>query len=228
MRICTFALLGIWNCWSQQPGGAISKPVPTANRTVAVCVSQGPGVFGLQNAEALASVMFAKIGVRLDWPNHYDTCRHQPGVIIVTLSHDTPGNLLPDAWAYAFPFEGIHAVVFFDRLTRRWGPLVTARPIMAHVLVHEIAHVLEGVQQHSEAGIMKAQWNSTDYRRMNHAPLAFTEMDAQLIRLGLDERQSRLPDGHATSPANWNRRPALILGRDTVGPGTKAGAAGRK
>ena len=34
---------------------AIDKPIPRAHRAVTVCVSQGPGVFGLENAEAFAT-----------------------------------------------------------------------------------------------------------------------------------------------------------------------------
>jgi len=34
--------------------------------------------------------------------------------------------------------------------------------LLAHVLVHEIADILEGVDQDSEEGVMKAHWTADD------------------------------------------------------------------
>ena len=58
--------------------------------------------------------------------------------------------------------------------------------ILGHVLVHEITHVLQGVDRHSEKGMMKARWTPEDYCEMEWKPLEFTPEDIILIRLGLD------------------------------------------
>jgi hypothetical protein len=63
---------------------------------------------------------------------------------------------------------------------------------LAHVMAHEIAHVLQGVIRHSDSGILKAHWSGTDCARVASFPLMFTREDAILIHRGLEERHSRL------------------------------------
>jgi len=38
--------------------------------------------------------------------------------------------------------------------------------VLAHVLVHEVTHILQGIPRHSESGVMKAQWDSNDFAQM--------------------------------------------------------------
>jgi hypothetical protein len=59
------------------------------------------------------------------------------------------------------------------------------RSAMAHVLVHEITHLLEGVDRHSATGIMKARWSEGDYFEMRRKPLPFAQEDVNLIHAGL-------------------------------------------
>jgi hypothetical protein len=56
---------------------------------------------------------------------------------------------------------------------------------VAHVLVHEITHVIEGVTRHSASGIMKARWDTRDYFDMRRRPHAFAQEDVSLIYDGL-------------------------------------------
>ena len=56
---------------------------------------------------------------------------------------------------------------------------------VAHVLVHEITHVIEGVTRHSASGIMKARWDTRDYFDMRRKPLSFAQEDVNLIYDGL-------------------------------------------
>ena len=63
--------------------------------------------------------------------------------------------------------------------------------LLAHVMAHEIAHVLQGIIRHSGSGILKAQWSATDCARMTFFPLMFTSYDAILIHLGIEERRLR-------------------------------------
>jgi hypothetical protein len=44
-------------------------------------------------------------------------------------------------------------VVFYDRLQERGQPN-RLPAILAHVMVHEITHILQGVQRHSKSGVM--------------------------------------------------------------------------
>ena len=60
--------------------------------------------------------------------------------------------------------------------------------ILAHVMVHEIAHVLEGIDRHSKEGVMKSQWTLDDFKKMAYKPLPFYPEDVLLIRQGVAER----------------------------------------
>jgi hypothetical protein len=57
--------------------------------------------------------------------------------------------------------------------------------LYAHVLVHEITDMLEGVEHHSETGVMKAHWTEHDVADMSIEPLSFEPIDVKLIEYGL-------------------------------------------
>jgi hypothetical protein len=57
--------------------------------------------------------------------------------------------------------------------------------LLAHVLVHEITHILEGIPHHSQDGVMKAHWTPQDIVRMASRPLPFDPQDVALIQYGL-------------------------------------------
>jgi hypothetical protein len=92
----------------------------------------------------------------------------------------------PGAMAYALPYSRTTIVVFYDRVQAAAVP-----PLLAHVLAHEITHVLEGLAVHSATGIMKAKWTSKDYVEMRRRALQFTDEDVILIRHGLDSLERR-------------------------------------
>jgi hypothetical protein len=141
-------------------------------------------------AQALAAKMFATIGIRLRWrigePPRTTTPSAQH--IFIELTTDTPANRLPGAMAYAKPYEGVYIRVFYDRIH---SEVVPRSVLLAHVLVHEITHVLQGVARHSDSGVMKAVWTYQDHLQMRKDPLPFTPHDVELIHLGL-ARQPRL------------------------------------
>ena len=174
---------------------------PKVERKVTVCFEQGNAGEVMDSAELIASAMFRKIGVKLEWHSDRRTCEAQwEQVIAVSLSAHTPDNLLPGALAYALPYEGVHIEVFYDRMSNANADLLPA--LLAHVLVHEITHILQGINQHSMCGIMKAHWERDDYSHMDTKPLAFTDADVNLIYRGLDARASHLAPGSlaAASP----------------------------
>jgi hypothetical protein len=92
-------------------------------------------------AKALASEMFAGIGVRIDWRSGQPAASSATaGAIAIELVTETPGTFLPGALAYAQPYEGVHIQVFYDRIKYKPAPA----ELLAHVLVHEITHILQG------------------------------------------------------------------------------------
>jgi Zn-dependent protease with chaperone function len=135
-------------------------------------------------AEAVTTRIFNKIDVRVDWQSLRNCPRN---AIQVELAENTLATKLPGALAYAHPFDGVHIVVFMDRVNSMVAP-ATAPYLLGHVIAHEVAHILQRVRRHSETGIMKAQWNREDYHRMMWQPLDFTSEDIALIKRGLHDR----------------------------------------
>jgi hypothetical protein len=143
----------------------------------------------LHLAEAMADGMFATAGVRIEWHGHSsDSGRLPDGALAIGLNFNTPAHLLPGALGFARVYEGVHIAVFCDRLDRLAPASAVAVPLLAHVLVHEITHMLQGIDRHSDTGVMKACWNGPDYAAMASNPLPFTPQDILLIRLGLAAR----------------------------------------
>ncbi len=147
-------------------------------------IATGPAAF----AKDQASRMFAQIGIRIDWRSAGRSL--PPDALVVEMLPQASPKLCPGALACAKPFEGVHIYVFYDRL-RATVPDRMVSPLLAHVLVHEITHILQGLDRHSESGIMKAQWDGNDYARMSRKPLPFSPVDVTLIERGLEARESR-------------------------------------
>ena len=80
--------------------------------------------------------------------------------------------------------------MFYDRIRSDVAP---RSALLAHLLVHEIAHILQGTDQHSKSGVMKAVWTHQDHLQMRTGALPFTPGDVELIRLGLALRASGAP-----------------------------------
>lgn len=143
----------------------------------------------LHLAEGIADGMFATAGVRIEWRGHSPEGSRLPGgALAIGLAVHTPATFLPGALAFARVYEGVHIHVFCDRLERLAPGVKLAAPLLGHVLVHEITHMLEGIDRHSETGVMKAHWNARDYADMAANPLPFTPVDVTLIQLGLAAR----------------------------------------
>ena len=181
MAIAMAAAIG-GNTWAAERSAA-------SEHSVTVCIEQPPEAAGLPSAEHRASQMFASIGVKLDWRLGH-SCPAGDGIRI-GLSMQTAAKDFPGALAYAAPYEGVHVVVFYDRIKRSVSTDLRAA-VLAHVLVHEITHILEGIDRHSESGVMKAHWSEPDYAAMRNKPLPFADEDVQLIDSGLATRGVRL------------------------------------
>jgi hypothetical protein len=135
----------------------------------------------LQNAEALAAHMFSSAGVQIRWHGRTPDGSHLPaGAIAITIASRTPEFFRPSALAFAFPYERAPITVFWDRVQHANGSVSTP-VVLGHVLVHEITHVLQGIDRHSDSGVMKARWTAPDYEAMAQKPLPFTSEDVQLI-----------------------------------------------
>jgi hypothetical protein len=181
----------------------------TDQATVAVCMENGNLLrSSLMPVLAGTDRIFSQIGICIDW---YEDHRHCPAAatpIRIALLTDTPINQLPGALAYSQPFEGIHVQVFYDRVRAAAGS-VSVASLFSHVLGHEITHMVEGSDRHSDHGLMKARWNSDDYARMEQHPLPFDEADVILITNGLAVRAGRL-DAAVSPVSSLSMMPELI------------------
>jgi hypothetical protein len=175
-------------------GRSHRQPRRATEHKVTICIDQPPIAHDLPRAELLASKMFRPVSVKLDW----EVSCPAGDAIRMGLSSATSDNEHPGALAYAFPYEAVHIVVFYDRVNRSVSADLRAL-VLAHVLVHENAHVLEGVDRHSESGVMKAHWTETDYTHMRAKPLHFTDWDIQRIQKGLESRLVRFAERNVTA-----------------------------
>jgi hypothetical protein len=139
----------------------------------------------LGRAEAVATEIFAGIGVHVEWRTGNERRATGEGEITIEMQLDSgvPEALQPGALAYAMPYGtgGARIHVFCDRVLRR-SSRELAGPYLGHVMAHEITHVLEGISRHSAEGVMKAHWDLHDFYKMVFRPLRFATEDVTLIQ----------------------------------------------
>ena len=132
-------------------------------------------------AKQQAVKMFDSIGVSLEW------MRERPAAsqgVAIEVRFTTNVAAKSGVLAFTTPFDPKPVVtVLYDRIVFMSNANPSYRPtLLAHVLVHEISHVLMGTNVHSHEGVMKAHWTLIDHERMAHHPLPFLSEDAQTIR----------------------------------------------
>jgi hypothetical protein len=145
------------------------------------------------NARAEVTWMFARAGIRVKWSESEPKQPLAPVTITISLSDRPNAGLHPGALAYAHPFgKNPGIVVMYERVRAiiEKCPKLEAR-LLAHVLSHEICHVLQRTNVHAETGLMKARWRNEDYRLMIEKPLPFTRGDLQMMEEGLAFYRSR-------------------------------------
>jgi hypothetical protein len=141
-------------------------------------------------ARMVAGIMFESIGIRLCWFLGEPSGRKLvDDAIVLELVANEPASEHPGAAGFAFPYEGTHVRIFYDRI----GSCVDCggHILLAHVMSHEITHILEGTSHHSQTGLMKAHWDENDLKHMKFEPLPFASEDVTLINFGLKERANR-------------------------------------
>jgi hypothetical protein len=135
-------------------------------------------------AQTLAGRMFAAIGISLEWARGKPSGESSQPPIVIEVVTGMPENFHPGSLAYALPYEGSHITMFVDRIQN----MRAASKVLAHVMVHEITHILQGISRHSATGVMKERWTPGDFADMRFRPLPFTPLDIELIYSGLAQR----------------------------------------
>ena len=163
-------------------------------QTVMVCVEDSGLAEEVDRAMQITSEIFTTARVSVKWRHGGSRpCREtsERMTVIVSLLTRTPSKFRPGALAYCLPNEDRHVVVLCDRILSASPDLSTS--LLAHVIAHEMTHILQGTLHHSREGVMKARWDHNDFAMMKHRPLPFTETDLQLIREGLDRYANLRP-----------------------------------
>lgn len=159
--------------------------------------SDGPAV--TSSSKMIASSIFRKAGVAIDWRRQPPPVTGAPRKSLrIELAAQTPEERLPGALAVSYPFARCSKsiTVFLDRVRLRANGVDRESVLLAYVLVHEITHVIQGVDRHSEAGVMKAHWSAEDRAAIFGMRLGFVEQDLLLMQRGL--------------AADWCRDPATL------------------
>jgi hypothetical protein len=142
---------------------------PVVEPKVPVCLVAAVGFDLAARVKMITSQMFAAIGVTIEWRTPWRNCPAQ--AIRISLTSNTPATLPPGALAYAFPYEGTHIRVVYDRIVENHNQnKVLTGYVLAHVLAHEITRILQGTCRHSDYGLMKAEWDERDFRNITWAP----------------------------------------------------------
>ena len=171
-------------------GGSMAQAADQERPVAIYIANQHVAMEAANFAKGQASKMFARIGVRVEW-HSVGRSPLPADALVIDMVEQESKNECVGALACAKPYEGIHIRVFVDRIGAT-VPKSMVPALLGHVLVHEITHILQGVDRHSDSGVMKAQWDANDFVHMTGHPLPFTPQDVVLIERGLDTRESRL------------------------------------
>lgn len=135
-------------------------------------------------AREVASRMFDTIGVVLRW--RMDAPPACGEDVRMFLADNSPRGVSANALGYAIlhpPGCPSIRLLYYRIVENRKHDLQVC--LLAHVMVHEITHVLEGTARHG-TGVMKASWDEADFRVMMFHPLPFAEEDIRLLRAHFD------------------------------------------
>lgn len=133
-------------------------------------------------AEGEAQKMLAEAGIHSQWSGSAAHDRGEAEVIEIVFTEQPDDTCRPGVLGYAMLGlnSGTRITIFYNRV-RAHGTEASMPRVLAHVMVHEVTHILEGVNRHSETGIMKAHWTEQDWTRNRFAPMPFADEDLRLL-----------------------------------------------
>lgn len=183
------------------PGFAGRKEESKASRKVLVRVSDAdivsPSLYG--PALGIAEKVLKQADVQLRWARlskveptePMNDCRERDlRVIDLRFVRKAPVSERRGTIAVSSPFtsRGLRITIYWDRLleqypTRDEGAL---RPVLGHVLAHEIGHILLGTMHHTTSGLMKASFTGEERSLLQVKPLKMEQVDIDTIQRNLD------------------------------------------
>ena len=174
-------------------GVALMAAVHLQAESIAVYLEDHAGVPAAEmyRAKNKAAAIFAAAGVEIMWRSGKIkpvACGEQPPIHVRIVSRWASADHRK-ALASAMVYEGVHVTVSYERV--REAMPEAPEMSLAYVLVHEITHILQGLDHHSEAGLMKAHWDWEDHYSIRRGLLALSPEDAELMHTGLAARAKR-------------------------------------
>jgi hypothetical protein len=179
-KSCLWLLLAV--CRWPTPGWSQQQQVTVYLRDSATVPASVAGP-----AQNGAAEIFGRIGVKIHWRQGVPPASLKRAIGVELVAY-TPQITLPGALACTVLYDYPTIQVFYDRIQGAEAP----GRVLAHVLAHEITHVLQGTARHSDTGIMKASWSRSDFDRMRFTTLTFTEEDVGLIRGAFATRSQQI------------------------------------
>ena len=154
----------------------------------------------LRQGKVVAWGIFRQIGVGLIWHPVRSANGTERSGFTIRLREHAPDTAAPAALASTRleDFRGREITIYKDRLEG----FVVSHPNLAsvaagYVMAHELAHAMQGIDRHSDSGILKACWTRYDFEDMVYLKLNFTSADVALIHEGLTLQLPSRPGGPA-------------------------------
>jgi hypothetical protein len=146
------------------------------------------GSVDMELTQTIVSSVYKEVGIQVNWKSGETVKDGSTITFEIRFAEKAPDTATPTALAAAEIERGV-ITVYEDRVRgqHRNHPAVQ-RVVLAYVLAHELAHVMQGVARHSNAGILRDQWTVLDFSKMLFHQLKFTNADAERIRRRLPLR----------------------------------------
>ena len=146
-------------------------------------------------AKALVSSIFDRINVHVNWRERQPLIPPSLDLIVIRLhfaaapppATGKQNPICASGFACTFPFNPEPTVfVMHQRVRSSFRRPQLFQAVLAYIMAHEIAHVLQVRDTHSDTGIMKQRWSAADLRLMEESLLEFTPKDIEYIEEGFD------------------------------------------
>jgi hypothetical protein len=175
----------------------VSDPSPTIRVGVVDSSSVSPAI--LAEAEHEAGRILSKAGLRTFWVDcsrehsiiRQDPCQElEASDIWLRVLSEPTQNVLQDT-VFGFAVVPVFATVYYEavRHAKSDGADFDIPIILGCVIVHEIGHLLLGLNSHSGSGVMKPRWERKQFRQAMTGILLFTPEQAKRIQA---EAQARM------------------------------------
>jgi hypothetical protein len=163
-------------------GTAMAKPASAQTPSIEVWIQDRVGLppAFLHDVEVNVTGIFRQAGVTTVWNG-------RPEFSVIILSAEMAAQLHQIPERMGFAASGAHIAYVVD--TRIGSAVVTYKvdkaQVMAAVIAHELGHLLLPTHAHAPAGIMRADWNATDFGRATLGSLFFMPQQAEDLRKSL-------------------------------------------